>query len=105
MSGQALIRSKVGVRAQWNQKPAYDALNRAVAVVMRDGPEASLALIEPLLPALPGYPSLLRLRLPLTSAVAPAGCMEPRRTTELLRPWRGRSPSAAFYCAGWPRWG
>ena len=31
------------------------ALNRAVAVAMRDGPEAGLALIEPLLPALPGY--------------------------------------------------
>ena len=31
------------------------ALNRAVAVGMRDGPEAGLALIEPLLPALPGY--------------------------------------------------
>ena len=31
------------------------ALNRAVAVAMRDGPQAGLALIEPLLPALPGY--------------------------------------------------
>ena len=31
------------------------ALNRAVAVAMRDGPEAGLALIGPLLPALPGY--------------------------------------------------
>jgi len=31
------------------------ALNRAVAVGMRDGPEAGLALIEPLLRALPGY--------------------------------------------------
>ena len=31
------------------------ALNRAVAVAMRDGPEAGLALIEPLLAALPGY--------------------------------------------------
>ena len=31
------------------------ALNRAVAVAMRDGPEAGLALIEPLLPALSGY--------------------------------------------------
>jgi len=31
------------------------ALNRAVAVAMRDGPEAGLALIEPLLPLLPGY--------------------------------------------------
>ena len=31
------------------------ALNRAVAVAMRDGPEAGLALLEPLLPALPGY--------------------------------------------------
>jgi RNA polymerase sigma-70 factor (ECF subfamily) len=31
------------------------ALNRAVAVGMRDGPEAGLALIEPLLSALPGY--------------------------------------------------
>lgn len=31
------------------------ALNRAVAVAMRDGPEAGLALIEPLLPTLPGY--------------------------------------------------
>ena len=30
-------------------------LNRAVAVAMRDGPEAGLALIEPLLAALPGY--------------------------------------------------
>ena len=29
------------------------ALNRAVAVAMRDGPEAGLALIDPLLPALP----------------------------------------------------
>ena len=33
------------------------ALNRAVAVAMRDGPEAGLALIEPLLPALLGYPA------------------------------------------------
>ena len=31
------------------------ALNRAVAVAMRDGPEAGLALVEPLLPVLPGY--------------------------------------------------
>ena len=31
------------------------ALNRAVAVGMRDGPEAGLALIEPLLSTLPGY--------------------------------------------------
>jgi RNA polymerase sigma-70 factor, ECF subfamily len=31
------------------------ALNRAVAVAMRDGPAAGLALIEPLLPALPSY--------------------------------------------------
>ena len=31
------------------------ALNRAVAVAMRDGPAAGLALIEPLLPALSGY--------------------------------------------------
>jgi RNA polymerase sigma-70 factor, ECF subfamily len=31
------------------------ALNRAVAVAMRDGPEAGLALTLPLLPALPGY--------------------------------------------------
>ena len=31
------------------------ALNRAVAVGMRDGPEAGLALIEPLLPLLAGY--------------------------------------------------
>ncbi|HUP05834.1 MAG TPA: DUF6596 domain-containing protein [Caldimonas sp.] len=34
---------------------AVVALNRAVAVGMRDGPEAGLALVEPLLPALPGY--------------------------------------------------
>jgi RNA polymerase sigma-70 factor (ECF subfamily) len=33
------------------------ALNRAVAVAMRDGPEAGLALVEPLLPLLPGYPA------------------------------------------------
>jgi RNA polymerase sigma-70 factor (ECF subfamily) len=31
------------------------ALNRAVAVAMRDGPDAGLALVEPLLAALPGY--------------------------------------------------
>lgn len=31
------------------------ALNRAVAVAMRDGPDAGLALVEPLLPALAGY--------------------------------------------------
>ncbi len=31
------------------------ALNRAVAVAMRDGPQAGLALIGPLLPALPDY--------------------------------------------------
>ena len=31
------------------------ALNRAVAVAMRDGPDAGLALIEAILPALPGY--------------------------------------------------
>ncbi len=34
---------------------AVIALNRAVAVAMRDGPEAGLALVEPLLTALPGY--------------------------------------------------
>ena len=34
---------------------AVIALNRAVAVGMRDGPDAGLALIEALLPALPGY--------------------------------------------------
>ena len=33
------------------------ALNRAVAVAMRDGPETGLALIEPLLPMLAGYPA------------------------------------------------
>jgi RNA polymerase sigma-70 factor (ECF subfamily) len=33
------------------------ALNRAVAVAMRDGPEAGLALIDPLLSALGGYPA------------------------------------------------
>jgi RNA polymerase sigma-70 factor (ECF subfamily) len=33
------------------------ALNRAVAVAMRDGPEAGLALVEPLLPLLSGYPA------------------------------------------------
>jgi RNA polymerase sigma-70 factor (ECF subfamily) len=32
------------------------ALNRAVAVAMRDGPQAGLALVEPLLAALPSYP-------------------------------------------------
>lgn len=31
------------------------ALNRAVAVAMRDGPQAGLALVEPLLAELPGY--------------------------------------------------
>ncbi len=31
------------------------ALNRAVAIAMRDGPEAGLDLIEPLLPQLPDY--------------------------------------------------
>ena len=31
------------------------ALNRAVAVAMHDGPEAGLALVQPLLPALAGY--------------------------------------------------
>lgn len=31
------------------------ALNRAVAVAMRDGPEAGLALVEPLMPVLSGY--------------------------------------------------
>lgn len=31
------------------------ALNRAVALAMRDGADAGLALVEPLLPALPGY--------------------------------------------------
>lgn len=39
------------------------ALNRAVAVAMRDGPDAGLTLIEPLLPALAGYP-------PATAAAA-----------------------------------
>lgn len=34
------------------------ALNRAVAVAMRDGPEAGLALIEPLRVVLAGYPPL-----------------------------------------------
>jgi len=34
---------------------AVVALNRAVAVGMRDGPEAGLALVEPLLRVLPGY--------------------------------------------------
>jgi RNA polymerase sigma-70 factor (ECF subfamily) len=33
------------------------ALNRAVAVAMRDGPEAGLALLRPLLPPLAGYPA------------------------------------------------
>jgi RNA polymerase sigma-70 factor (ECF subfamily) len=33
------------------------ALNRAVAVAMRDGPDAGLALLHPLLPQLPGYPA------------------------------------------------
>lgn len=33
------------------------ALNRAVAVAMLDGPEAGLALIEPLLPVLSGFPA------------------------------------------------
>jgi RNA polymerase sigma-70 factor (ECF subfamily) len=33
------------------------ALNRAVAVAMRDGPVAGLALLRPLLPALAGYPA------------------------------------------------
>ena len=33
------------------------ALNRAVAVAMRDGPEAGLALLRPLLPQLAGYPA------------------------------------------------
>ncbi len=33
------------------------ALNRAVAVAMRDGPEAGLQLMEPLLPMLPAYPA------------------------------------------------
>lgn len=36
---------------------AVIALNRAVAVAMRDGPEAGLALVQPLLPALAGYPA------------------------------------------------
>ncbi|MDP3226299.1 MAG: sigma factor [Rubrivivax sp.] len=33
------------------------ALNRAVAVAMRDGPEAGLQLMEPLMPMLSGYPA------------------------------------------------
>ena len=33
------------------------ALNRAVAVAMRDGPEAGLALLRPVLPQLAGYPA------------------------------------------------
>jgi RNA polymerase sigma-70 factor (ECF subfamily) len=33
------------------------ALNRAVALAMRDGPAAGLALLRPLLPALAGYPA------------------------------------------------
>lgn len=42
--------------ALWRIEPSpVVALNRAVAVAMRDGPEAGLALIAPLLPALPGY--------------------------------------------------
>ncbi len=36
---------------------AVVALNRAVAVAMRDGPDAGLALVQPLLPALAGYPA------------------------------------------------
>ncbi len=36
---------------------AVIALNRAVAVAVRDGPEAGLALVQPLLPALAGYPA------------------------------------------------
>ncbi len=39
------------------QPSAVIALNRAVAVAMRDGPEAGLALITPLLPTLAGYPA------------------------------------------------
>ena len=33
------------------------ALNRAVAVAMRDGPEAGLVLLRPLLPLLSTYPA------------------------------------------------
>ncbi|MBG6082827.1 RNA polymerase sigma-70 factor (ECF subfamily) [Rubrivivax gelatinosus] len=44
--------------ALWRVEPTpVVALNRAVAVAMRDGPEAGLALLRPLLPQLPAYPA------------------------------------------------
>ena len=71
------------------------ALNRAVAVGLRSGPEAGLALIEPLLPALAGY------------AAAPAAAADLCRragrldqATARLPTWRARRPSAVSCCAG-----
>lgn len=49
------------------------ALNRAVAVAMIDGPEAGLALVEPLERELAGYPPFHEVREKLRSARAPGG--------------------------------
>jgi hypothetical protein len=79
------------------------ALNRAVAVAMRDGPEAGLALIAAAaaaaarLPPGPGcdgrpVPPCRPASRPLASTAAP------------LPHSRSGSPSAAFCCGAWPNW-
>jgi RNA polymerase sigma-70 factor, ECF subfamily len=56
------------------------ALNRAVAVAMRDGAEAGLALVAPLLAALPGYHA--------ASAAAAELCRRARRLPEAAAHYR-----------------
>ncbi|MES2715227.1 MAG: DUF6596 domain-containing protein [Pseudomonadota bacterium] len=58
------------------------ALNRAVAVAMRDGPEAGLALLRPLLPLLEAYPA------------APAAAADLCRRAGLLDEARGHYRAA-----------
>ena len=61
-------------------------LNRAVAVAMRDGPEAGLALVEPLLPALAGYPA--------AAAAAADLCRRAGRTSEARAHYRAAAALA-----------
>ncbi|MGC4076360.1 MAG: sigma factor [Rubrivivax sp.] len=84
--------------ALWRLEPTpVVALNRAVAVAMRDGPEAGLALLRPLLPQLPGYPA--------APAAAAELCRRAGRLDEARRHYRDaaalarQSPERAFLAA------
>lgn len=84
--------------ALWRLEPTpVVALNRAVAVAMRDGPEAGLALVRPLLPQLPGYPA--------APAAAAELCRRAGRLDEARRHYRDaaalarQSPERAFLAA------